>query len=379
VAKTGPLYCATDKEIFDALASAPQLFGESALLGLAKARGIFYSPHTDRLRLCGDISSLGFGFDEIARIQGEFEKSSRSEKKTFKYLKTELSLEEFRSIAAQYKAEAEEEGERVAYSNVGTTDFSLSVKYDEVDFSKTRLRQRQRREAALEFKVRDGETVLIYPSNEKVNLVVESLIERARAEKKSQITVEEVDLSFIKDHELRTKFFQELMRSVPGFALEDVTHVQVDLENQSESDDLELTDEAADEKKAIEEEIKGIVKDIALHGTSLHTSDEYKRLREQGYFLTSIQWSARRKTSPFEIVQFDAGFDDPVAGVGYKYGVRTWKVALESGQYAKSWTTIPADDKTKLSSLLQQASMTVFMKVKNEFKGMSSTATGEPL
>jgi hypothetical protein len=155
--------------------------------------------------------------------------------------------------------------------------------------------------------------------------------------------------------------------------------VQVDRENQPESEDLELTDEAADEKNAIEEEIKGIVKDVALHGTSLHTSDEYKRLKDQGYFLTSIQWSARRKAHPFEIVQFDAGFNDPVAGVGYKYGVRTWKVALESGRHAKSWTTIPASEKTKLSNLLQQASMTVFVKVKNEFKGTSPIGTGQPL
>jgi hypothetical protein len=379
VAKAAPLYCVTDKEIYDALVSAPQHFSASALLGIGKARGIFYSPQTDRQRLCSDISSLGFGFDEIARIQGEFEKSSRSDKKTFKYLKTELSLEEFRSIAALYKVEAEEEGEKVSWSNNGTTDFSLKVKYDEVDLTRTRLRQRQHREASLEFKVRNGETVLIYPSNEKVNLIVENLIERARAEKKLQIKVEEVDLSFINNFELRTKFFQELIKSVPGFALEDVTHVQVDLKNQPELEDADLLEEAANEKKAIEEEIKGVVKDIALRGTSLHTSAEFKRLKEQGYFLTSIQWSARRKTSPFEIVQFDAGFDNPFAGVGYKYGVRTWKVALESGMSAKNWTTIPAEEKTKLSSLLQQASMVVFVKIKQEFKDMSGTATGEAL
>jgi hypothetical protein len=379
VAKKAPLYCATDKKIYDALASSPQLFSAASLLGLGKARGIFYSPQTERMRLCSDISLLGFGFDEIAGIQGEFEKSSRSEKKTFKSLKTELSLDEFRAIAAQYKAEVEEEGENVSWTNNGTTEFSLNVKYDEVDFSKTRLRQRQHREAALEFKVRNGETVLIYPSNEKVNLIVESIIDRAKAEKKLQIEVEEVDLSFINSHELRTKFFQELIKSVPGFSLEDVTHVQIDLKNTPEIDEPELTDEAVDQRKAVEEEVKGIVKDIALNGTSIHTSDEYRRLKDQGYFLTSIQWSARRKTSPYEIVQLDAGFDDPFAGVGYKYGVRTWKIAYESGQYAKNWATIPADEKVRLSSLLQQASMTVFMKIKKDFRDIQATATGEPL
>ena len=379
MAKRAPLYCVTDKEIFDALASGSQSFSPATLRGLGKARGIFYSPRTARQTLCADISSLGFGFDEIASIQGEFEKTSKSEKKTFKYLKAEISLQEFRTIAALYKTEAEEEGEKVSYNNVGTTDFSMNLKYDEVDLSRTRLRQRQHREAAIELKVRNGETIVVYPSNEKMNLVVETLIERARAAKQTQITVEEVDLSFIKDYDLRTKFFQELMKSVPGFALEDVTQVQVDRKHQGQSADAEDSDEAEDEKKAVEEEIKGIVKDIALRGTSLHISDEYRRLKEQGYFLTSLQWSARRKNSPFEVVQFDAGFDDPIAGVGYRYGVRTWKLALESGMYAKNWATIPADEKTKLSSLLQQASMTVFVAIKKEFQQKPASANGEPL
>ncbi len=119
-------------------------------------------------------------------------------------------MREFRTIAAQYQAEAEEEGDKVSWNNVGTTDFSMNLEYDEVDLSRTRLRQRQHREASLEFKVRNGETVLIYPSNEKVNLVVETLIERARAAKQAQIQVEEVDLSFIKDYDLRTNSFKSL-------------------------------------------------------------------------------------------------------------------------------------------------------------------------
>ncbi len=34
MAKRAPLYCVTDKEIYDALASSPQLFSPSTLRGL---------------------------------------------------------------------------------------------------------------------------------------------------------------------------------------------------------------------------------------------------------------------------------------------------------------------------------------------------------
>ena len=378
MAKTRLLYCATDKEIFDALASSPLHFSGFTLLGLAKKRGIFYSPLADRMQLCSDISLLGFGFNDVAQIQAEFEKSAKSEKKTFKNLKTVLTLEEFRVIADQYQSNAEAEGDIVSSHNVGSTQFAVNVEYEEVDFSRTRLRQRQHRKASIEFKVRDGETIISYPANEKVRHIVESLIERAKEEKKEQIAVDEVDLSWISSFDLRTKFFQDLIRKVPGFTLEDVTHVQVDF-GDPVPDDVDLLEDAENEKKAAEEEIVGVVKDIALHGKSLHLSEEYKRLKEKGFFLTSIQWSGRRNASPHELVQFDAGFDDPVAGVGYRYGVRTWRVPLESGQYAKSWTTVPAEEKVRLSGLLQQASMAVYQEIKKEFNQATLNSQGEPL
>lgn len=378
MAKRRLLYCASDKEIFDALASSTLHFSGSTLLELAAKRGIFYSPKADRMQLCSDISLLGFGFDEVAQIQGEFEKSAKSEKKTFKNLKTTLTLDEFKTIASEYQSQAESEGDKVSFSNAGTKEFAVNVEYEEVDFSKTRLRQRQRRKALIEFEVQNGETVISYPANDKVGLIVENFIERTTKEKKQTIDIDEVDLSWISDFDLRTKFFQELMRKVPGFTLQDVTHVHVD-HGDPATEDLDLLEDAENEKKAVEEEITGVVKDIALHGKAIHLSEEYKRLKEKGFFLTSIQWAGRRIASPHEIVQFDAGFNDAAAGVGFKYGVRTWRVPLETGQYAKNWTTIPAAEKALFSGLLQQASMAVYQEIKKEFDEQNSSSKGEPL
>ena len=375
MAKAALLYCATDKEVFDALASSRQHFSESTLLALAKKRGIFYSAQTDRMQLCHDISLLTFGFHDVAQLQGEFEKSSRSEKKTFMRINTALTLDELRMIADQFQKDAEAEGDRVSSHIVGLKGFAMNVKYEEVDFSKTRLRQRQRREAEIEFKVGDDHTVITLPSNEKARQFAHSLIERASREKKEQLSVEEVDLSWITDYDLRTKFFQELIRKVPGFTLEDVTDVKVDFGDAS-SVDAELLE---DTKTKAEKEIQGVVKAMALHGKSLHLSEEYKRLKDKGFFLTSIQWSGRRIAGPNEIVEFDAGFDDPTSGVGYRYGVRTWITRRENNEYAKNPATVPADEKVKLSALLQQASMSVFHEIKEEFKKKHSSIAGEPL
>ena len=109
-----------------------------------------------------------------------------TERKTFKNLKAALTLEEFRTIADQYQSEAEKEGDTVSCHNVGTTQFGVNVEYEEVDFSKTRLRQRQRRKASIEFKVQNGETTISYPANEKVRHIVEASSSEPRRRKKSR-------------------------------------------------------------------------------------------------------------------------------------------------------------------------------------------------
>jgi hypothetical protein len=76
------------------------------------------------------------------------------------------------------------------------------------------------------------------------------------------------------------------------------------------------------------------------------------------------------------IVDFHAGFDEPAAGVGYRYGVRTWTLRLENGQYSKNATTVPTDDKVALSSLLQKASMAVYLAIKDDFNKAKAQSNG---
>ena len=377
--KAALLYCATDKEIFDALASSRQHFSEGTLLSMAKKRGIFHSPQTDRMQLCHDISLLTFGFYDVAQLQAEFEKSNPREKKTFMRINVALTLDELRRIADKFQEESEMQGDKVSSHNIGLNGFAVDVKYEEVDFSKTRLRQRQKREANLEFKVENGRTLVTLPASPKARQIAEDFIERAKSEKKTEITVEEVDLSWITDYDLRTKFFQELIKRVPGFKLEDVTTVKVDF-GPSPSSSSDLLDESAEDLKSkAEKQMEGVVRAIALQGKSLHLSEEYNRLKEKGFFLTSIQWSGRRIAHPNEIVEFEAGFENPAAGVGYKYGVRTWITRREDNEYAKNPTTIPEEDKIKLSALLQEASLQVFLEIKKEFSDKHTSQDGEPL
>lgn len=70
-------YCATDKEIYDALMSAKQKISEKVLLELAKDRGIFFSPKETREDLCSAISLLPHDYHDLNTLLEQREHQGR--------------------------------------------------------------------------------------------------------------------------------------------------------------------------------------------------------------------------------------------------------------------------------------------------------------
>ena len=65
-----------------------------------------------------------------------------------------------------------------------------------------------------------------------------------------------------------------------------------------------------------------VVENIALKGQGLLSSPEYQQFKEKGFFITNIVWKSRQLDHPYNIIEFDAGFDKPREGKGFKYNVR---------------------------------------------------------
>ena len=65
--------------------------------------------------------------------------------------------------------------EKLVTYGVGASGVAVDLKYVETDFSKTRLRQRQTKEARIEFNVMDGHTIVTLPATEKARGTAEAL------------------------------------------------------------------------------------------------------------------------------------------------------------------------------------------------------------
>jgi len=306
----------------------------------------------------------------LSDIQAEFERSGKGEKTASFRMKTALSLEEIKKIIGEFHKAIEQDGEKVTSGLLGETGLEVNVKYNDLDLSKTRLRQVQKKEARIELKVIDGETVVSYPSNEKAAALAKSLAKRVNSVKEAAIAVEEIDFSSMNKAGVKTAFFTRLISSVGNFNLTDVTTVKVDTLREQKKladseDDSDADSEEGAEKESADEKMLGVVRSVALSGESLLSSPEYQSLQKRGFFISKIHWSAKRASSPYQIVDFEASFGDPFVGTGYSYKVRGW-YTQKDGKYIQNPTKLPVDDFRSLMELLERTSMTVFKSLQAE-------------
>lgn len=352
-------YCATDKEIHDLLISGKQKLTEGVLLELARDRGIFFSSKTPREHLVLQIALLPHDYYDIVGIIEHRDHNKRAEKTTSIGLSTHMVVDDIKSVVEKYRDEVVGT-EKVTYHKKGNDGFVMHVVYDEYDYSKTTLIQRQRRDAEIEFVTKDGTVTVRMPSTEKAKNVVENLRKRIEKELLTPVPIQQIELTGIKASEQRTAFFTSLISKIPGYSLQTVINLKVASGDTEKGDSSDLDE---DDENAVKQEMLAVVHSVALNGMNLVESKQYQDLRSGGFYITSLTWRSKQLADPFSMIQFDASFEDPIQGTGFKYGVR---VALrqKSGEYAKNFKAIE-DDKVKaqLFELIENTSRSILNEI----------------
>lgn len=351
MAKGNLLYCATDKEIYDVLMSAKQRIGTGIILELAKDRGIFYSSKDSRESLVHNLSLLPHDYHDLNVILDQREHAGRSEKLTSITLNATLTIEDIKEVAKEYMAETPSDEKAVGHQK-GTDQYLVNVRYSEVDYSKTRLVQRTPKEAGIEFHVEGDKTVIRMPANAKAREIVGNIKDRLDGRKKTDIPTELIEISEFPSAAQKTQFFTLLISTMKGFKLDNVTSVKVEpIKKDPGSDELDLEDDQ--NKEQAKQEALALIKNVALKGESLLASEEYQSLQKKEFFITSIIWRSKQTTIPYPIVEFEAAFEEPEAGRGFKYSVRG-ALNFTDGEYTKTLRPIEQDDKQHFLTIIEQ-------------------------
>lgn len=350
-------YSASDKEVFDLLMSGKQRLTESVLYELGKDRGIFYSPHDSRDGLVDHLSTLTHDYYDVSGIMQKRETSKRGEKITSVTLDAELNADDIKEIVQDYQKTVTGT-ETVRSHPQGASGYVMSVEYDEYDYSKTRLIQRQRKDAELEFRTKDGKTTVRMPATEKARAVLGKLKSDLEGRRKSVIKTEEIELSLLTTPDERTRFFLDILEAIPSYSQHTVISLKVSTSFTERDDDSLQFDEDDDEKKAAAAELLSVVRNVALSGSNLVLSPEYQGLRKRGFFITSITWRARQTKSPYDHVQFEIGFDLLHQGKGFKYAVR-YAPAQSSGEPSKTFRSVPEPLRSTLLEVIEKSARSV--------------------
>lgn len=372
-------YCATDKEIHDALMSAKQKISEKVLLELAKDRGIFFSPKDSREDLISAISLLPHDYHDLNTLLEQREHQGRQEKLTSVTLPEALTVEEIKEVLKEYTAESPPD-EKVTHHAKGNDQVVATVKYSDIDYGKTRLIQRTPKEAGIEFHIENNKTVIRMPANDRIKGVFGKLKDKLDAKRKTEIPAIRIEIGEFESPALRTEFFTILISDLKGFALKNVTSVKVErLKQEPEEGELQLEDDQ--ESEEAKQEALALVKKVALKGETLLASEEYQSLAKKGFFITSIIWRSMLAKHPYPMIEFEAAFEEPMTGKGFKYFVRGAYNVVDK-QYTKTIRPVDTEDKEKYLSIIEDTAANTIKELRKkaqaEAEDKDGKAQGDP-
>jgi hypothetical protein len=357
--------------------SAPQHFSSRTLREMGRRRGIIYSVADEREFLIDQFSTQTFSYAQMREIQEHFEYRGKGEKSTVIRLNHAFTVEEMKTAAEQLRTTLTS-GEKLFTRADGTKEYYVDVQYVETDFSLVRLRQRQRRDANIHFEIDGDSTVVTFPANQRAKGFVNDL--KARLATATNITpeVEEILLENLPTAVSRTHFFVDLITGMENFSLFDVVKVRVEKAAQNDTTLLEdEPDEPKDDVSVEDVQMLGVVRAVGLNGENLLRSKVYQDLRKRGYFITSVRWKAKHNSSPYPIVEFDAGFEELDLGGRFRFSVLGWFHQRQAGTYNKTITTLPDDKKKAYLETVDQRSIALYRAIRNPQEANAADGTKE--
>ena len=310
--KSGPsIYIPSDKNIFDALQH--KKIGHSEVLRFLRNRGVIVSQSLDKGDLSKIIAGLTFDYNDYIHVTKLLENPNRKEKTTRTTVKATSSNEQLAEACQKIsKPEAGDESYKVVKKENSTI---LVVTYTDVDFTKTELRQRTLKKCEVELHAEGDEVTVRMPATKKGKEISERIKSSLSSIIGEELEEEVISLESITQAEARSLFFDELIKSILGYELEDVSSVDVYHE-------IDILDENEEDEESSPTNFAGFIRKAALAGGSVLESAEFNQLHSRGFFISKIIWTVVDTLPGGDKVELEAQFGRPSSCTDFKYLVR---------------------------------------------------------
>lgn len=289
--RTGAIYSATDKAMFDALQQYKVTRDD--IKELYFTRGVIISNKTSKESLADNFSRYIHGYEDYEFLSKILGVSTQRERiKSIDFINSDITNEDIEEALDKVKEHLSDTSNDIVDYNMIGKSYTLKIEYSEPDFTKSEFRQIIDKDAEIIIEKNPQGYSLIGPHNKKME-VVTSLIFDTLAEKHTSIIRDEINLEDVIDKKLVSTFFDKLTTSLKGYSLKSVTDVYVYNPDKDDGTGSHI-------KKA------------SLSGTGVTLSQELDSLFKKGFYIWRIVWTITDdKFIESDIYEIEALFSEP--------------------------------------------------------------------
>jgi hypothetical protein len=318
------IYYASDKNIYDALNQAK--VDNETLQGMFLRRNVVCSKETKRADLALFFSRLTHDLLDHKDLSNRLGIVPRRERITAVDLVGEtMSMPALERAVESIKEKLEKDGDLVNVRTSGKT-LTLDVSYSMIDFRKSEFSQSQNRNGMIEILIEDGRVVVRSTRSDYLDNVRDELVREIQSEATETLERREISLFHHKSHTVRSKFFLELVGSLPGYVRKDVTDVFVfkPRPNADNEDESAETGEPHIDR-------------ILLRGVGVSQSDLLRDLtKEKDYYIAKVGWVATETLGKGFGYEIEVTFTDPKDCTGFSYILRGVYELEDNGRLSKT-------------------------------------------
>lgn len=351
--KNKNLYYATDKNIFDALHH--KRVTSKILHEILFSKGILVSDSLDKEVLIEEVCRLPLCFSDLERIKDLVQTYDKRESNTYAKLDTTFTQEEIKKAAEAVKKHYAAKSEKLVIRTKKDGSIDIELDYEDIDLSRTELRQIDKRSLSLELKINDDGVDIRMPQLQKSKDLVNLLQKELTTLTNKVIERFELSLEAIIEPALRSQFFRELIDGLDGYEVDDVTNIELNRIKASESEDIDDADEID----------TSFVKKVLLKGAAVDSSTIFAQLHSKGYYISRIAWASKPTIIQGDRIQVEAFFKNADTCNEFSYqikGINNYKIDKHN------ITTRAANDMEKkaISLLIENAAMSAYNTIKSK-------------
>lgn len=359
-------FFASDKNVYDALMQKKVPL--SKLLDFLRDRGIFVSEKIPREDIAIYISQTFVDYYMLQQISSFLEGGERKEKTTSSFVDADIEKDEITSACQLVKDLVHNNGETCKVSQQGDTTKVL-ITYEEVDLSKTELRQRTTKTCEIEIKKTEDGISIRQPANLKASSISAAIVESLSSTKSVKLVPQIIELQAFYEAEARSFFFERLIRSIDGYKLEDVKAVSINRQRpDSPFDVADFEDEESEDMEDLDRDAVGYISKAVLDGTGVLESSEFAQLHSKGFFISRIVWKAvDRHLTNDKLIELEAEFGNPVMCQEFKYVCKGFFERKEDGSFNITRKPFNSQEDKEMMTLLEKASRAAFNEVLEKY------------